>query len=78
MQRQQYRGANVVKMVGFKVKKGHESWERHFFDDHNIFPVFFWMDRHSFYKRMAMQDWKNIIVSDSDLELKLLLPKLLR
>ena len=31
----------MVKMVGFKVKKGHESWERHFFDDHNIFPVFF-------------------------------------
>lgn len=38
----------------------------------------FFFDRHSFYKRIAMQDWKKIIVSDSDLELKLLLPKLLR
>ena len=67
----------MVKMVSFKVKKRSGKVGRDTFLRITTFFHFFF-DRHSFYKRIAMQDWKKIIVSDSDLELKLLLPKLLR
>lgn len=61
----------MVKMVGFKVKKkvmkvGRDTFLR----ITTFFQVF--LDRHSFFKKDRHARLEKIIVSDSDLELKLL------